>query len=53
MSGSKASETKKIEMIKLTIARGLLEVEIKLTMHPLMGKPSTNGLLLHKHNMLY
>lgn len=52
MSGSKASETKKIEMVKLTIARGLLKVEIEPTMHSLMGKPSTNGLLLHKHNML-
>lgn len=52
MSGSKASETKKTEMVKLTIVRGLLEVEIEPTMHPLVGKSSTNGLLLHKHNML-
>lgn len=52
MSSSKVSEIEEVEMVKLTVVEGLLKVEIKPTVHPLMGKPSTNGFLLHNHNML-
>ena len=52
MSDSKVTETKGAEMVKLAVVGGLIEAEIELVVRPLIGKPSTNDLLLHDHNIL-
>ena len=52
MFDSRANETEEAEMVKLTTIEDFLKVEIELVVHHVMGKPFTNDLLLHTHNML-
>ena len=52
MSDSRVTEIEGAEMVKLTTVGGLIEAEIELVVRPLIGKPSTNDLLLRNHNIL-
>ena len=52
MPDGKANETEGVEMVKLVVARGFFKAENKIVVRLLIGKPSTNGLLLHTHNIL-